>query len=66
MSKTYTDTQIQNEFDRLSCPKQREIMWEALDIMQAYNGRSRFLCVSMAMGYSNYEGDADTYIKNKP
>jgi hypothetical protein len=38
---------------------------EEIEYMQGYNGRSRFLCIAMAMGYDNYEGDNKSYIKRK-
>lgn len=38
-----------------------KVLYEAIDIMQEYNGRSRFLCIAMAMGYDNFEGESYTY-----
>lgn len=37
----------------LKLPKQNiiNVMWEALDHMQAYNGRSRMYCILEAIGY---------------
>ena len=61
--KNYTNEHIQNEFNSLTKDKKIEVLYKALDFMQMYNGRSRFLCIAMAMGYENSEGDSDTYVK---
>jgi len=61
--KNYSHDQIAKEFSELTRVKQIETLYEALDFMQSYNGRSRFLCIAMAMGYENYEGGVDTYTK---
>ncbi len=61
--KYYTSEQIQKKYDALSLSKKNEILYDAMDYMQQYNGRSRFLCIAMAMGFSNYEGQVDTYFK---
>ncbi len=55
--KNYTSEQIQTKFQKLTKDKKIEVLYEALDFMQAYNGRSRFLCIAMAMGYDNWEDD---------
>jgi hypothetical protein len=59
----YTESEITDKFHKLSKAKQAEILWDALDYMQQYNGRTRFLCVAMAMGYDNIEGDRKSYFK---
>lgn len=61
--KYYTSEQISNEFEKLTKDKKISVLYEAIDYMQSYNGRSRFLCIAMAMGYDNYEGRSDTYTK---
>ena len=61
--KYYTSEQISNEFDKLTKDKKISVLYDAIDYMQSYNGRSRFLCIAMAMGYDNYEGKSDTYTK---
>jgi hypothetical protein len=60
----YTESEITVEFHKLSKKKQTEILWEALDYMQEYNGRTKFYCVARAMGYQNHEGDHKSYFKN--
>lgn len=60
-TKYYTSAFIQKKFENLSKDKKIKVLYEAIDIMQQYNGRSRFLCIAMAMGFQNYEGDIDTY-----
>ena len=61
--KYFTSEQIQSKFDKLSCKEKNEVLYGALDYMQVYNGRSKFLCIAMAMGYDNSEGDNKSYYK---
>ena len=61
--KYYTSEDIQKEFSKLTKDKKIEVLYEAIDIMQSYNGRTRFLCIAIAMGYDNYEGENNTYTK---
>lgn len=61
--KYYTSEQISNEFEKLTKDKKIHVLYNAIDYMQSYNGRSKFLCIAMAMGYDNYEGRNDTYTK---
>ena len=61
--KYYTSADIQKEFSKLTKDKKIEVLYEAIDIMQTYNGRTRFLCIAMAMGYDNWEGEDNTYTK---
>ena len=61
--KYHTSEQIINEFEKLTKDKKISVLYDAIDYMQSYNGRSRFLCIAMAMGYDNYEGRNDTYTK---
>ena len=63
MKKYYNSNEIYNEFDKLSKDKKIVILYEAIDYMQQYNGRSRFQCISLAMGYENDKGDKDSYYK---
>ena len=61
--KYYTSEQIRNEFEKLTKDKKISVLYDAIDYMHSYNGRSRFLCIAMAMGYDNYEGDDKSYFK---
>lgn len=61
--KYISSDEIAKEYSKLSASKQVPILYEAIDIMQQYNGRSRFDCIAKAMGYSNYEGLQNTYFK---
>lgn len=61
--KYYTSEQISKEFEKLTKDKKINVLYDAIDYMQSYNGRSRFLCIAMAMGYDNFEGRSDTYTK---
>lgn len=62
-SKFYTQQEIVGKFDRLSKDKKISILHSAIDYMAQYNGRSRILCIAMAMGYDNNEGDSKSYFK---
>ena len=59
----YTEEQIEKEYDLLSYKQKNEILVVAIDYMQQYNNRSKFLCIAMAMGYINHEGESNTYIR---
>jgi predicted metallopeptidase len=59
--KYYTAEQISSKFEQMTKDEKIKVLYEAIDIMQEYNGRSRFLCIAMAMGYDNFEGKSDTY-----
>jgi hypothetical protein len=63
MEKTYTSDDIRSQYNKLSAPKQVQILYSALDYMQSYNGRSKILCIALAMGYENTEGGDNTYVK---
>jgi hypothetical protein len=62
--KYYTSKHIQKEYSGLTKDERIEVLYEALDFMQQHNSRSRFLCIAMALGYENYEGEDNTYTKN--
>lgn len=55
--------EIMVSFYKKSAKIQTEILWAALDYMNQYNGRTKWLCVAMAMGYDNNEGENSTYFK---
>ena len=59
----YTSGRVQAEFDRLTKDKKIAVLYNALDYMQQYNGRSRFKCIAMAMGFDNYEGNDRRYFR---
>jgi hypothetical protein len=56
-TKYYTAEQISKKYHKLSMKSKLHILSTAIDIMQQYNGRSKFLCIAMAMGYENKEGE---------
>ena len=62
-TKYYTSEEISKKYAALSLKEKNKILYEAIDNMQSYNGRSRFLCIAMAMGFDNYEGDDKSYFK---
>ena len=45
---------IEEEFNKKR--NKVEILFEALDIMQQYNGRSVWYCIALAMGYETDDG----------
>jgi hypothetical protein len=49
--KVISEIQLIMKFNRLTKDRKMEVLWEALDSMQSYNGRSKWLCVAMSMGY---------------
>lgn len=59
----YTREEIWNQYYRMSCRKKCSVLYEALQNMGSYNGRSIFCCISMAMGYYNAAGLDNTYYK---
>jgi hypothetical protein len=59
----YTESQIIDEFNELNCEGKINILYDAIDYMQRYNGRSKIICIAMAMGYDNHEGGKDAYYK---
>jgi len=61
--KFYTSTQISAKWEKTTLRNKIGILMEALDYMQQFNGRSKFHCIAMAMGYDNYEGESNTYFK---
>lgn len=62
-TKYFTSAEINVEFNNKT-PEQREsILYQALDYMQAYNGRTKLKCIAMAMGYDNTEGLDNTWFK---
>jgi hypothetical protein len=65
MKKYYTYEEISKKFFNLTKNKQIDILYEALDYMQQYNGRTRFECISLAMGYENDGGENTKYYKRK-
>jgi hypothetical protein len=53
--KYYTPQWIEKEFSKMNRIKKIEILLDALDCMQQYNGRSKMDCVILAMGYDYIE-----------
>lgn len=62
-TKYFTSKEISDEYNLLSCKEKNVILYDAIDIMNQYNGRTRFLCIAIAMGYENYEGDNVSFVK---
>lgn len=62
-TKFYSYSHIQKEYTKMTKDDKISTLLEALNFMQSYNGRSRFLCIAMAMGYENFEGEENTYTK---
>lgn len=63
MKKTgIAQNEILAKYNKLACTKQVPILYDALEYMQQYNGRTRADCVCLAMGY-RYEFSTDDYSK---
>lgn len=61
--QTYlTSEEILYNYTRLSYKKRNEILDSAIDYMQQYSGRSKILCIALAMGYDQFN---DKYYKNE-
>ena len=57
-SKTYDIDEMNQRFEALSNPKKVEVLTEALDLMQGYNGQSTSRVIALAMedlGYGVFE-----------
>ena len=63
-TKYFTSQQISDEYEALSNEEKINILNSALGFMSQHNGRSKFLCKAMGMGYDNYEDESDTYFKS--
>lgn len=61
--KYYTSSQVSEAYSKLSDKQKVEVLSSALDYGLQFNGRSRFLCIAMAMGYHNTEGETNTYFR---
>jgi len=61
--KYYTSSHVSEAYAKLTDKERVEVLSQALDYMSQFNGRSRFLCIAMGMGYDNYEGETNTYFK---
>jgi hypothetical protein len=61
--KYYTSEYISKKYAKLSFKEKCNILFNAIEIMNQYNGRSKFLCIAMAMGFENNEGQNNTYTK---
>jgi hypothetical protein len=63
--KTKTSSEVLKEYVNLSNAKKVSVLNDAIDYMQQYNGRTKFLCVAMAMGYEQDSNNDNNYIKTK-
>lgn len=61
--KYLTSEEINKKFQSLTKNKRIGVLLEALDYMQSYNGRSKILCIALAMGYDNSQGDNKSFFK---
>ena len=61
--KYYTIEEITKEYHELTYKEKCFILYDALVLMEGFNGRSRFKCISIAMGYENLEGELGTFFK---
>jgi hypothetical protein len=59
----HTSEEVSTMYGKLTCKEKNEVLYDALDYMNQYNGRTKFLCIAMAMGFRNDEGDNKSYYK---
>ena len=59
----FTSKEISAKYANLSYKEKADILYDALDYMSQFNGRTKFLCIALAMGYDNI--DEGLYIKRK-
>lgn len=51
-TKIKTILEVQKKFARLTRLQKIETLFEALDFMQQYNGRSKWECIALVFNYS--------------
>jgi hypothetical protein len=61
----YTSAEVSALYSKLTTKKKNEVLYDAIDYMGQFNGRSRFDCIALAMGFRDYEGDGKSYFKPK-
>jgi hypothetical protein len=64
--KYYKREDITKLYQALTYKERCSILYDALDWMEQYNGRSKFKCIALAMGFDNTEGDTDSFFKRNP
>lgn len=57
MRKIYTSDDINKQYQKLTYKQKNIVLYNAIDYMQQYNGRTRFLCIALAMGFEQYDDD---------
>lgn len=60
-----TTDQVICKFDKLSNAKKVEVLFDAIDYMQQYNGRTISTCICLAMGYEGNYDKNDNFIWEK-
>lgn len=60
-----TTEQVTDKFDKLSNKKKVNVLFDAIDYMQQYNGRSISECICLAMGYELHNNDVEGYVWEK-
>lgn len=53
------------KFNQLSWKNQANVLYEAIDFMQQYNGRSRADCICLAMGYTPSQEHDEMWIQEQ-
>jgi len=56
-TKLVTKNEFWKEYNKLSDAEKIKVLYEALEYMQSYNGRSKSTCIAMAMGMYIKEED---------
>jgi hypothetical protein len=55
--KFYTAEELEKKFDNTTRVEKINILSQAIDYMQQYNGRTKQTCIFLAMGYDYEEVD---------
>lgn len=64
--KNITSTEVKEIYNSLPLDRKNHILYNALDYMQSYNGRSKIQCIAYAMGYeSNWCDETNQIIYTK-
>ena len=56
-----TNDDILSKFNNLTKTQAISVLYDALDFMSEYNGRTKLFYIGLAMGYKNTEGLSDTW-----
>ena len=61
--KEFTLGEVLAKYKMLSEGNKNNVLYEALDFMHQYNGRSKTDCIALAMGYEIIDDENNIYLK---